>query len=142
MTVEAKCQRRDIAGSRTERRQVNLEPGDPMVEVEPKRLRLDGLLHVGVRRRNEPHIHFQQLLATDAVNAAVLDSTQQAYLGLGRHVTQFIEEQRAAVGPLEDTRPGVHAGGRAFFDAEQLGLKQVPRQRGTVDRDERATRPG
>ena len=58
-------------------------------------------------------------------------------LGVGAHVADFVEEQRAAVGLLEAADALlVGAGERPLLVAEQLRLEQVLLQRGAVDLDE------
>jgi hypothetical protein len=66
------------------------------------------------------------------------DSTlQQAGLQFGRHVADFIEEERAVVGLLEAS-PALCAGARegTLFVAEEFGFEQVARNRGGIDGDE------
>ena len=75
------------------------------------------------------------------MNAAVFQCAQQSHLGLHRHVTEFIEKQRATMRTLEHAGPRRHTGRRAFFDTEQFSLEQVARQRRAVDRDKRACVP-
>ncbi len=54
-------------------------------------------------------------------------------------IADLVEEQRAAVRELDQSRLGVHgAGERALLVAEQLGLEDLTGQRATVQRDERA----
>jgi hypothetical protein len=57
-----------------------------------------------------------------------------------RHVADFVEKQRAAVGlrDLAGAAALARAGERAVLVAEQLGLDQRIGQRGAVDGDERA----
>ena len=56
-----------------------------------------------------------------------------------RHVADFVEKKRAAIGLFEDAflGPG-SAGERAFFVAEELGLEQTLSQRAAIDGDEGA----
>ena len=76
-------------------------------------------------------------VAADALDREILDGPQQLGLRRQRQVGHFVEEQRAAVGVLELAAAAADAGGRALFDAEQLGLEQRLDQRRAVDGDER-----
>ncbi|MNT99069.1 hypothetical protein D3C72_2418220 [compost metagenome] len=77
-------------------------------------------------------------MTANAVELAVGQYTQQAGLGIGRHVADFIKEQRAAIGLLETPATQIgRAGERAFLVAEQFGLHQVFRDRRHVQGDER-----
>ena len=80
----------------------------------------------GVERAQAPH-------------RAVLDGLQE--LRLERHVEEpdLVEEERAAVGGLEEprlARPRVRV--RALLESEELALEERARDRGAVDLDERA----
>src|SRR5207244_432487 len=68
----------------------------------PARRRRDRLLQVAVRRRDEPYVDADRLVAADARHLAVLDHAQQLRLQLVRHVADLVEEDGAAVGVLEE----------------------------------------
>ena len=73
--------------------------------------------------------------AAEALEAALLQHAQQLGLPHRRHVGDFVEEQRAAVGELD--APGLGAGGAgegALLVAEHLRLEQRVGQRGAVER--------
>ncbi|MNW15942.1 hypothetical protein D3C71_2146110 [compost metagenome] len=77
-------------------------------------------------------------MAADPVKLTVRQHPQQASLGVSRHVTDFIEEQGAAIGLFKAPAPQVGGTGEcAFFVAEQLGLHQVLGDRCHVQGDER-----
>ncbi|MNV80050.1 hypothetical protein D3C71_1736290 [compost metagenome] len=80
-------------------------------------------------------------MTANAVELAISQHPQQASLGVSRHVTDFVEEQRAAIGLFETPATQVRRPGeRAFFVAEQFGLHQVFGDRRHVQRDERRSR--
>ena len=61
----------------------------------------------------------------------------------GRRLADLVEEQRAAVGRLEEARlVAIGAGEGAADVAEELALEQRVRERGAVDRDEGALARG
>ncbi len=64
---------------------------------------------------------------------------KQLRLQVRRHLADLVEQQRAALGHLEEADlVGVGAGERPLLVAEQLALDQVLRNRRAVDLDERA----
>ena len=78
----------------------------------------------------------------DAAHLAVLDDAQQLRLPARRQLADFVEEQRAAVGFLEQPGAfGERAGEGAARVAEELGLEELVGQRGAVDRAEPAMTP-
>ena len=81
------------------------------------------------------------LRAADARERPLLQHAQQLHLHRRLHLADLVEEQRAAVGELEDAACGVvGAGERALLVAEQLALEQRLGDRRAVDRDERERR--
>ena len=56
---------------------------------------------VAVRGGHNPHVNVDGPLPAHAIQPAVLEDPQQADLGGQRQFAQFVQEQRAAVGPLE-----------------------------------------
>src|SRR4029077_1867398 len=78
----------------------------------------------------------------DAANLARLQETQELHLDVLVELADFVEEQRAAVGHLEQALViAVGAGEGALAMAEQLALHQVLGQGAAVDWDERHLRP-
>src|SRR5690606_1006727 len=76
--------------------------------------------------------------AADAHELALLEHAQQLRLRSARHLADLVEEERAAVGELEEAFAlADRAGERALLVAEQLGLEQRLRHRGDVGGDER-----
>ena len=70
-----------------------------------------------------------RLVAADALEGAGLQHAQDLGLGRGRHVADFIQEERAAVALLElaDALRG-GAGERAALMAEQFAFEQLLRE--------------
>ena len=69
-----------------------------------------------------------------------LEHPQQLDLAVGRHLPDLVEEQRAAVGQLDQPGLGARAGERAPLVAEQLALEQPLGQRAAVDARRTAAR--
>ena len=58
----------------------------------------DALLQVLVSRGNHTHIGFDGTVAAHAVEMAVAQYAQQTGLQLKRHIANFVQKQRAAIG--------------------------------------------
>ena len=100
-------------------------------------------LQVAVRGADEPEVDLPALLAADARHQAVLEHPQELHLHGERHVRDFIEEQGAAVGLLEDAASRPHRAGEGVsFVSEELGFQQGLRNGAAVDGDEGRSRPG
>ena len=86
---------------------------------------------------DDPDIDLARAGAAEGHEPAILQKAQQLGLSGHRHVADFVQEQRSAVGLLEQTRLGV---GRRrvgpFRITEQLAFDQVLGDRGAVDRQE------
>ena len=94
-----------------------------------------------MRRRDDPHVDLDRLGAADRRERALLQHAQQLDLQRGGHVADLVEEERAAVGDLEQPRLILHrAGERAAHVAEQRALEQVVVERRAVLDDERLLR--
>src|SRR5712671_2372951 len=109
-----------------------------MIQVFAEAALLDERVEVAVRRDDDAGVDDDRSLAADAFELALLEEPQQLRLHGRRHVADFVEEQRAAVGLLELAevargRPGE----RALLVAEQLRLDELGRDRRAVDGDER-----
>ena len=138
---EALHQQRDVAGALAQRRHDDGIGVQAVVQVGAEAALLRGLLQVDVGRDDEPDVDLAGGDVADALELALLQHAQQLRLGAGGQLGDLVEEQRAAVGPLEAARPGTAgAGERTAFDAEQLRLDQVLGNRGAVDGHERTLR--
>ena len=58
-------------------------------------------LHVGIGRGKNAHIHAARGRRADAFEFAGFERAQKLGLQIHRHVGDFVEEERAAVGELE-----------------------------------------
>ena len=109
-----------------------------MHQVFAKKSLPGAFLEVLVRRCDDAHVRLERRMAADTVILAVGKHAQEAHLKIRRHVTDFIEKQRAAFGLLETAPPRrLRTGERATLVAKELGLEQVLRDRRRVDGDER-----
>ncbi len=128
----------DVLASAAERRHLRHPGCDPVVEVLAESAVCPQRVHVAIGRRHHADRGLSRRAAADAVDLTLLEHAQDPGLGLEGHVADLVEEQRPGVGQLEFPGPRLHPRGHAALDPEQLGLEQVPRQCGAVQRDERA----
>jgi hypothetical protein len=93
-------------------------------------------LEVSIRRCDHAHAQTLRVERSHALHLPVLDATQQFRLDRQGQLADLVEEQRAAVGMLEDAdlRLG-RTGECAALVAEQLAFEQRADDGGTVDRD-------
>src|SRR5713226_4209642 len=99
----------------------------------------DFLLEIFVSGGEDAHIHGEGLAGTYRLEALFFEDAQDLGLRAQAHVSDFVEEQRAAVGFLEFSYFVIRrAGEAAFHVAEQLGFNQLLGNRGAVDLHEQA----
>ena len=88
-------------------------------------------------RGEDAHVGAPRLDAADTLERPFLQHAQQLHLHVEAHVADLVEEQRAPCGQLEAADPrGKRAGEGTLFMTEQLGLEQLARNCGAIDRHE------
>ena len=98
----------------------------------------DTLLQVGIGCRDDAHIRCQAFVAADSFKRSILKNAKQLYLHVGRHISDFIEEQRAPIRHLEPSHPSTNCPCKsAFFVAKQFAFQQLLGHSGTIERDKR-----
>jgi hypothetical protein len=96
-----------------------------------------------VRCGNDPHVDFNDALAADAPNLAVLEDAQKLRLHGGAHVRDLVEEERAAVRDLEKAAlVPRRSGERSAHVPKELAFEQVHGDGGAVLADEGALAAG
>jgi hypothetical protein len=124
----------DVLAALAQGRHVDGEDVDAVVEVVAEAPVRDHRAQVAVGRRDDAHVYLDGARAADAANLALLQRAQK--LRLHRHVqlAYLVEEERPAVGYLEEPLLlGVRAGERALLVAEEFGFEQVLVDGGAVD---------
>jgi hypothetical protein len=140
---EAKGEGGDVLASLAQRRQVDLDDLQPVVEVLAETPFAHLALEVAVGRGDDAHVDGERLGAAHPLEGALLQDPQHLRLRLRGHVADLVEEDRAAVRGLEAPDPArLGAGERPLLVAEQLALDELAADRGAVHRDERALAPG
>ena len=130
-------ERQDIVAAFAQRRQVNRNDVETVVEVLAKAPGLDLLKRVPVGGADQAHVDLETAIAADRLDRPGLGEAQQLGLQGGIHVADFVQEQGAAVGQLggavaRRSRAGVGALGMA----EDLAFHQFLGDRPAIDRDE------
>ena len=135
-------QQRNVVATLAQRRQQDREHVQAIEKVAAKLAVGDHLRQVSIRCRHQPHIHTHRARASQAFEFLLLESSEQLRLEFERNVTDFVEEQRAAIGQLEAAdslrdRPGEGA----LLVTEQFAFEQPGRNRGAVEFDESPVAP-
>jgi len=128
---------RDVLGPLAQGRQLDRDRVDAEIEVLAERARLHRLGEVAVGRRHEPNVHPPRACGAHAKEGAGFQRTQELHLDVRLQLADFVEQERTAVGQLDEPRlRGDGAGERALLVAEELRLEHLARQGATVDGDE------
>jgi hypothetical protein len=126
-----------------QRRDVDVEDVEPVVEVLAKAPVADPFLEIAVGGRDDPDVDPQRFVGSQRLDGPLLEHPQQLGLRGQRHLRHLVEQQRPAVGrPEPPLAPPDRAGEGAALVAEQLRLQQRVGERRAVDRHEGAAVPG
>src|SRR5437016_2825891 len=132
-------QGRNILGPLAERRDMDREHVEPVVEVVPEALLFHHPQEVAVRCGDEAHVDLDGLRTADPLELLLLQDAQQLRLKLERDLAHLVEEQGAPVGHLEAADLlSDGAGEGAPLVPEELALEQTRRNGGAVELHERA----
>ena len=134
-------EQRNVVATVTQRRQMNAHNVQAIKQIFAKLFCRHGSFERLVRGGDDAHIHFQRRVAADAFERAGLQHAQDFRLRRGRHIADFIEENRAVIALLKftDALDG-RAGERAFFVAEQFAFQKLFGNRGAIDGEKRLRR--
>src|SRR5262249_48591686 len=133
----------DVSCPLPERGELNVEDLQSVVEILAEVPPVDGLPQVAIRRGNDSDVRLQYANASEPLELPLLEHAKELRLRRGAHLAALVEKQNAAGGQFDLSRLGLLGSGKsATLVSEQLGLQQLLRQRGAVDRDERSTLPG
>ena len=131
------CQEGNILHALPERRQMDIDDVQTVKKVFPEGAPLARGLQVAVGRGNEPQVHLELAHAADPHDLAFLQHPQDLGLEQGRNVADLVEEDRAAVGLLQQPLFLIlRAGEGALLEAEQLRFEQRVGDGAAVDRHE------
>jgi len=118
------------------------ELAEAIEQVTPKAAVFDAFLQGLMGSRHQPEVGVLFIPGAQGAELAAFQYPQQFGLQGHGHVTDFIQEQGAAIGLGQQTFFGlVGAGEGAFGVAEQFALQQGVRDGGAVDHHQRTIRP-
>lgn len=60
-------------------------------------------MQILVHCRDDSHVHLERFVATDALERALLQKTQEFDLSAKRNLTHFVQEKGSAIGLFEST---------------------------------------
>ena len=140
---KSSASRSTSAAARAQRRQVERDHGQPVVEIGAEPAFLDGEREILAGGRDDGDVQGLVARAAEATHRALLDDLQQLRLQRDRQQADLVEEDRPAIGRLEESRLGLpRVGEGAALEAEQLGLEQRLGNGRAVDVHERPAPPG
>ena len=108
-------QQGNVAGALAQRRGVDREHAQPVVEVGPELPFDHRLLQIPVGGRQDAHVHLERGIVADPLQIAVLQHSQQLGLQRQRELADLVEEQGALIRQLELARPVVDGAGEGPF---------------------------
>ena len=130
-------EQRDVLAPLAQGGQADTDDVEAVEQVFAEQAVLDARFQVLVRRRDDPDVGLDRRMAANPVEMPIRQYAQQAGLQFGRHVTDFVEKQRAALSLLEAAAPlGLGTGKGAAFVAEEFRFEQILGYRRRVDGDE------
>ncbi len=117
-------ERRNVVAPIAQRRQHDLDRVEPEQQILPEAAGRHLGVDVGVGRRQDAHVDAARARRAEPLELAGRDHAQQLRLLRHRHVGDFVEEERSAVGQLESPHAiRARIGKGAAHVAEQLALE-------------------
>ena len=121
-----------------ERGDVNRKNLQTVQEICAKLTLADGLIQVSIRGRDDADVDADRLAASDRFELLLLEDAQQLHLCVEGQLSDFVQEERAAVRQLESADSLFDRTGKCAFDvSEQFALNESWRDGATVHFDER-----
>src|ERR1700688_1704764 len=131
-------QRDDILAALAQRCDSERDHAQAEVQVGAKAPRRYFAPELAVGGRDDSNVHLARFGRADAKYLAVLEDAEQLGLEIRAGLSDLVEEQGAARGPLEASRALLDsAGERPLLMTEQLALDHAVGQRLAIDREER-----
>ena len=133
----------DVLDALTDRRGLDLNDVESVVEIVAKVTSTYCLLDVAVGRGKDAHVDRHRFRAAERFNRALLQRTQQLHLQIRLHLHNLVDKECARMCLLEPAEPATRrACEGAAFVPEQLRLHKRLGQRRAVYRHERLVAPG
>ena len=132
-------QREDVLLTLSERRQMDANVSDSVVEILAKQTATNPRIHVAIGGADDPRIDQVNLVAPDTGAGAILAKRQQLRLLVEWHVPNLIEKQRAEMSQLNTpVFPGMPTVQVPRNYSKQLRLEQLLGNTGQVERNKLA----
>src|SRR6266852_1623679 len=133
----------NIGATVAQGREVHGHDVQAKIEVFAKCALAVGSLEVSVGCSDDAHINAHMIIAANRPDFLLLQNAQELGLHLEGQFANFVEEDGAAVGGLEQSGLRFRGAGKgALFVAEQLAFHQRGNQRATIDSHEGSLRHG
>ena len=131
----------DVLAPLAQRRHLEADDIEAVVEVLPEPSLADLLLEVPVRCCQDPYIHGPCRRAAEGLDLLLLQEAENLCLEGGRHLRDFVEHQGAAVGCSYPARASADGAGEGpLLMTEELALEERVGNGGAVDGGERPLR--
>ena len=104
LAQEVGAQMRDLLAPFAQRRHVDPDDAQPVIQILAELAFGDALFEVGVGRREHADVHLLRLGLADRHDLLLLEKPQQLGLDVERQIADFVEEQRAAGGGAHQAR--------------------------------------
>ena len=135
--AEVPCKEPEIAHALAERRELDVNHVQSVVEVLAEAARLHLGLEVAVRRGDDADVALRRAGLSEGRVLALLEQAEELHLHRERQLADLVEEERPAFGSSDETTTGsLRAREGALRMAEELALDELVRDRAAVDRDE------
>src|SRR4051794_9695875 len=133
---------RDVFEALAQRRDLDGEHVQPVVEVLTHLAVDNRFLRIAVRCGDDARFDVDLLVAADAPELPFFEHAEQLDLQLDRHLSNFVEEDRTALGDFEVALAAFDCVREcALLVAEDFGLDQRRRDRAAIEGDERLRAP-
>ena len=132
---------RYVLGAFAQRRHLERDDVDAIVEVVAELPLLDHLVEIDVGRDHQPELGLDRLCAADPLDLVFLDGAKQLGLQIESEISDLVQKQRASGSQLELAELLSHGAREgASLVSEQVALDQIPRYRREIDGDKRSRR--
>src|SRR5690554_4449062 len=134
---EMRKEQRDVLGALSQRRKLDVDDVQAVVEIFAQPSFADLLLEVSIGRGDEADVHADGFDAADALKFLLLKRAEKLHLHARWDLRDLIEKKRALVRELKTARLARHgAGERPALVSEELRLEQLGGDRCAVYPDE------
>src|SRR5687767_2251062 len=129
---------RNVFSTLAQGRQLDLDRVETKQQIPAKAPLGHFRMQVGIRRRQQSHIHLLRLGRSDSLKITRLQHSQQLRLQVQRHVSNLVEKQRSAVCEFKTSNTiALRVSERTTHVPKQFAFENTFRERAGVQRDQR-----